>query len=141
MSSDAASDGAVEACAMRIGCTGAAPRCSIAITPTNGTLTGATATSDRNMVANAALSFAAGNSITLTHPALPLMASPRSMTLWMRSSQTSVGAMVNYGPFMVAQRFGLLVLGSRAYFVGQSRDLQEGLAARRERRPAKFRGE
>ncbi|MBX3223433.1 MAG: hypothetical protein KF795_23170 [Labilithrix sp.] len=63
--------------------------------------------------------------IVSDHGLLPMGAAPRTVSAWFRTSATYpiAGGIVNWGSNDVAKRFGLLVLDTTDYFVGQWADL------------------
>ncbi len=69
-----------------------------------------------------ALSFAFSDNLTFSNSSIPIAADARSMSFWMKSTQNAPGCMVNYGIFSTGQRFGVLISGDDAYFVGESVD-------------------
>jgi hypothetical protein len=99
----------------------------------NGTVNGATLTSDRNGIANKAYSFDGNNdNVIINNMTLPQGNTARSITFWAKynalNSQQVQQHMVGYGPISNNQRFALLYWPN--YFnhisiVGQGNDFAE----------------
>jgi hypothetical protein len=100
--------------------TGAVP----AVGPRGGIDAGADADIDAGVPgANEAYSFQTGDNLIGSDPALPQGASERTLSLWVRPSPGGIQTIFNYGTFASTERFGLLTLNEKDYFVGEGRDL------------------
>ncbi len=75
--------------------------------------------------ANEAYAFEPDDILVGSDSNLPQGAAPRTMSLWVQATANgSHQTFFNYGTFATNERFGLLEVGDREYFVGENEDLQ-----------------